>query len=276
MGQSGVSTVLLQRDNTLTNIPLFTTDFFYADQISDNNVTGTGTIDENGNVSMTFTFGNNGDSSQPVFTYTYTGKLHPGKPTTITGTYATTVSPTFSDGTGNFEATFFPSFDGAVYSGTLTGPDAGNNPTNVPVTINLTTNPDFSLRGTVEAGQLGDRQGNACFADTLVITSNLNNMETSSFESGVYVQIIAKDSLGRELLILAYSMNSDGSSAAVGELFEPDVTPNNDHAGTNDEYGPAFIITGGPCNQLSVSGGPLQLRKICRVRARANRRRGLH
>jgi hypothetical protein len=91
MGQSGISTVLLQSGTTLSDMPIPTTDFFYADQISDNNVTATGTVDSNCTVTITFTIGNNGNPSQPIFTYTYTGQLHRGAPTTIIGTYTTTV-----------------------------------------------------------------------------------------------------------------------------------------------------------------------------------------
>jgi len=262
MGHSGLSTVLLQSGANLSNIPIFTTDFFYADEISNNNVTATGTVDSKCIVTITFTFGNNGDSSQPIFAYTYTGTIHHGTPTTIIGTYTTTVGPTFSSGAGNFEATFFPNFADALYSGTLDGPDTGSGQTNVAILMNLTTNPDFSLKGTVEVPTFTDGHGNACFAGPLTIVSG--HTDGSSYAAGVYMEIFANDSLGRAVRMYAWSINTDGTPAAIGEIYEPDQNSNNDQAGTNDEYEPLYAISGGPCDQFAGGGSPLHLVKKCK------------
>jgi len=262
MGQSGISTVLLQSGTTLSDIPYPTTDFFYADQISINNVTATGTVDSNCSVTITFTIGNNGDPSQPIFTYTYTGQLRRGVPTTIIGTYTTTVGSTYSAGTGNFEATFFPNFTDALYSATLDGPDTGTGPTSVPILMNLTTNPDFSLKGTIEVPTFTDGHGNACFAGPLTIVSG--HTDGSSYAAGVYMEIFANDSLGRAVRMYAWSINTDGTPAAIGEIYEPDQNSNNDQAGTNDEYEPLYAISGGPCDQFAGGGSPLHLVKKCK------------
>jgi hypothetical protein len=274
MGQSGLSTVLFQSGPNLINIPIFTTDLFYADEISNNNVTATGTVDSKCNVTITFTFGNNGDSSQPIFSYTYTGTIRQGTPTTIIGTYTTTVGSTFSTGSGNFEATFFPSFTDALYSGTLDGPDTGSGPTNVPILMHLTTNTDFSLKGTVEVPTFTDGHGNACFAGPLRFVSG--QTEGSSYASGVYMEIFANDSLGRTIEIWAWSINTDGTPAAIGEIFEPNQNANNDQAGTNDEYAPLYAISGGPCDQLAGGGSPLHLIKKCNHQQAEHRHRNQH
>jgi hypothetical protein len=274
MGQSGISTVLLQSGAALNDIPYPTTDFFYADQISINNVTAAGTVDSNCSVTITFTIGNNGDPSQPVFTYTYTGQLRLGVPTTIIGTYTSTVGSTYSAGTGNFEATFFPNFTDALYSGTLDGPDTGSGPTNVPILMNLSTNPDFSLKGTIEVPTFTDGHGNACFAGPLTLVSG--QTEGSSYASGVYMEIFANDSLGRTIEIWAWSINTDGTPAAIGEIFEPNQNANNDQAGTNDEYEPLYTISGGPCDQSAGGGSALHLIKKYNHQQAEHRHRNQH
>jgi len=274
MGQSGISTVLLQSGTTLSDIPYPTTDFFYADQISINNVTATGTVDSNCSVTITFTIGNNGDPSQPIFTYTYTGQLRRGVPTTIIGTYTTTVGSTYSAGTGNFEATFFPNFTDALYSATLDGPDTGTGPTSVPILMNLTTNPDFSLKGTIEVPTFTDGHGNACFAGPLTLVSG--QTEGSSYASGVYMEIFANDSLGRTIEIWAWSINTDGTPAAIGEIYEPNQNANNDRAGTNDEYEPLYTISGGPCDQFAGGGSALHLINKCNHQQAEHRHRNQH
>jgi hypothetical protein len=274
MGQSGLSTVLLQSGTSLSDIPYFTTDFFYADKISANNVTASGTVDSNCTVTITFTFGNNGDSSQPIFTYTYTGQLHRGTPTTIIGTYTTTVGPTYSAGTGNFEATFFPNFTDALYSGTLEGPDTGNEQTNVPILMSLTTNPDFSLRGTIEVPNFSDGHGNACYAGPLTLVSGQSL--SSSYGSGVILEIFANDSLGRSIEIWTWSINTDGTPAAIGEIFEPNQNANDDQAGTNDEYEPLYLISGGPCDRFAGGGSPLHPVKKSKHQQAERRHRNQH
>jgi hypothetical protein len=77
----------------------------------------------------------------------------------------------------------------------------------------------------------------------------------------VYFEIYAQDSLGRTLWINAYSINTDGTPAAIGEFYEPNQTSNNDQAGTNDEYEAIYSISGGPCDQFGGGGSPLHVVK---------------
>jgi len=85
--------------------------------------------------------------------------------------------------------------------------------------MNLTTNPDFSLKGTVEVPTFTDVHGNACFAGPLTIVSG--QTEGISYARGVWMEIFANDSLGRTLRIEAWSINTDGTPAAIGEIYEP-------------------------------------------------------
>jgi hypothetical protein len=261
MGQPDISTVLLQTGNTLTNIPIFTFDALLQDVLGYNNVSAAGTIDEHGCVSITFTVGNGGDSSQAVFNYVFTGKL--GKQdgaTVMTGTYTTTESSTYSNGSGNFTATFFPDFKGALYEGTLDGPDNGPGPSNIPFNINPATNPDHSVSGTVNVFDFTDGQGNACFAGPLTMIPGLGGEGDAAFATGVFLDIIAKDSAGNLLWLNTYSVEPDGFNPAALNLEYDPMTPlptNLSNAGTNNEYAGSYSIIGGPCD--GVGGGDISV-----------------
>jgi hypothetical protein len=263
MGQPQISTVLLQNGSTLTNVPIFTQNAILQDVVGFNNVTATGTIDEHGCISITFVVGNGGDSSQAVFEYVFTGKLgRQDGATVITGTYTTTESSTYTNGSGTFTATFFPNFTGALYAGTLDGPDNGPGPANIPFNINPTTNPDYSVSGTVNVFDFTDGHGNACFAGPLTMVSGLGGEGDAAFATGVRLDIIAKDSAGSILWLNANSVEPDGfSPAAVAEEYDH-TTPlptNLSNAGTNNEYAAYYGITGGPCDGFGGGDSPLHL-----------------
>src|SRR5208282_4649883 len=265
MGQPQISTVLLQNGSTLTNVPIFTQNAFLQDEVGYNNVTASGTIAQNGCVSITFTVGNGGDTSQAVFDYVFSGRLGTQDgATVITGTYTTTESSTYTNGSGNFTATFFPNFTGALYQGTLDGPDNGPGPTNIPFNINPTTNPDYSVSGTVNVFNFTDGQGNACFAGPLTMISGLGGEGDAAFATGVRLDIIAKDSAGSILWLNANSVEPDGfSPAALNEDYDP-TTPlptNLSNAGTNNEYAAYYGISGGPCDGFGGGDSPLHLVK---------------
>ena len=90
------------------------------------------------------------------------------------------------------------------------------------------------------------------------------------------MEIFANDSLGRTLRIEAWSINTDGTPAAIGEIYEPNQNSNNDQAGTNDEYEPLYAISGGPCDQLTGGGSPLHLVKKCKRQQPDYRHRNQH
>jgi hypothetical protein len=264
MGQPDISTVLLQTGNTLTNIPIFTFNALLQDVIGYNNVTASGTIDEHGCVSITFTVGNGGYSGQSVFNYVFTGKLgKQDEATVITGTYTTTESSTYSNGSGNFTATFFPDFTGALYQGMLIGPDNGPGPSNIPFNINPTTNPDHSVSGTVNVFNFTDGQGNACFAGPLTMIPGLGGEGDAAFATGVFLDIIAKDSAGNLLWLNTYSVEPDGfNPAALNLEYDPTTAlPTNlSNAGTNNEYAGSYSIIGGPCD--GVGGGDISVQLV--------------
>ncbi len=263
MGQPSISTVLLQSGDTLTNIPVTTFDAFLQDVDGYNNVTALGTINEHGCVSLTFTVGNGGDASQAVFNYVFSGKLEmKDNATVILGTYTTTESSTYSDGSGNFTATFFPNFTGLLYQGAFDGPDNGPGPSNIPFNINPTTNADHSVSGTVNVFDFTDGKGNACFAGPLAMIPGLGGEGDAAFATGVILDIIAKDSAGTLLWINSYSVEPDGFNPAALNLEYDPTTPlptNLSNLGTNNEYAAYYAITGGPCDGYGGGDSPLHV-----------------
>ncbi len=266
MGQPNISTVLLQTGDTLTNVPIITFNALLQDEVAYNNVTASGTIDEHGCVSITFTVGNGGDTSQAVFNYVFTGKLGTqGGATVITGTYTTTESSIYSEGSGTFTATYFPNFSGALYEGILDGPDNGPGPTNIPFNINPTTNADYSVSGTVNVFDFTDGQGTACFAGPLTLLPGLGPEWSVAFTAGVFLNVIARDSAGSLLWLNTYSVEPDGFSPAALEMDYDPTTPlptNLSNAGTNNEYAVYYAITGGPCDGFGGGDSPSPLHLV--------------
>jgi hypothetical protein len=215
-------------------------------------------------------------TGQVGFNYTFTGTYNAnpsnsGGPT-ITGTYTTDASSTFSNGTGTFVATWFPDFPATpqMYVGGLTGPDVGSGPTDVPTLLTLGTNSTtHNLTGTVSIPGLATN-GAACFVGTLMIQSVDNptligfggapNGVGVPFASGVGLSIFAQDAAGTQLWLNGYSAKPDGNSAAVGESYLNNTDCDGDNTttdnGTNNELILYYGITGGPCDGFGGGDAP--------------------
>lgn len=261
LGQSTISSYLLQSGSSLTNIPAFNTDTIYCDtDVNGNTSVANSSIDAAGNVSITFT---TTEVASPTFQFVFTGVLTTAAPTVITGTYQRSAGGCtqghLGTGTpdGNFTATYFPDPSG-TWSGSFQGPDgSGSGPLEVPATFTLTTNSDKTLSGTIDASLLTASGGAACFAG--IVTLHPYMSQGSSQTSGVGIELFGADSQGNTLWVNAYSSNPDGSLAAVGEDDPADGTSGTINDGTNLSYTAFYGISGGPCDGMGGGDAPFQL-----------------
>lgn len=262
MGQSSISTYLLQSGSTLTNIVYFTSDTILCDPVSQNNVTvANSSVDASGNVSITFTFS---FVDQPSFQFVFTGVYTAGAagaPTTITGTYQRSAGGCTQGnlGTGNpdgtFTATYFPDLAG-TWAGAFDA-NGGQGPLGVPATFTLTTNADKTLSGTVSSPGLMNTNNVACFSS--VITLQPVTGAGVSEAAGVAFQLYGTDTNGTEAWVLGWATNPDGSTAAVGEDDPADAPNGTVNDGTNNTFKAYYGISGGPCDGLGGGDAPFQL-----------------
>jgi hypothetical protein len=253
MYQGGYSTILTQgaTHNHVANVT-GSTAFTFTNNLAEIyccNDQVSGTVNTQSNVvTITFSIPANPSIGQAAFQETYTGTFSAGIPlfqipTTITGTYTSTAPSAYTNGHGNFVATWFPPFSGAAYTGGFDSLDVGSGAQDVPASVKLTTNADGTLSGTVGGirnGQadftiapgLKSSTGLACFAGPLTLKTVTNPLIGSvpgyppntspSFASGVGGYIFAEDSNGVQLWLNWESIRPDGSPAAVGENFDAD------------------------------------------------------
>jgi len=261
MGQSTISTYLLQSGSTLTNIVGFTTDTIACDTASQGNVTAVGSIDGSNNVVITFTFA----VPSGNFQFAFTGVLSPGtgsSPTTITGTYQRTAGGctqgNLGSGTpdGDFAATYFPDLTG-TYIGAFDAEPGTSGPSSVPATLTLTTNADETLSGTVSATGLINSDSVACLSG--VVTLQTGMPEGVSYAAGVAFQLWGRDTNGTSLWVLGWATNPDSSTAAVGEDDPADGTNGTINDGTNNTYTAYYGISGGPCDGYGGGDAPFHL-----------------
>lgn len=261
MGATTISAYLLQSGSALTNIPAFNTDTNYCDTSVDGNTSvSASSIDAAGSANITFT---TTEVDSATFQFVFTGVLTAGTPTLITGTYQRSAGGCtqghLGTGTpdGNFTATYFPDPSG-TWSGSFQGPDGGySGPTEVPATFTLTTNSDKTLSGTIDASLLKSSGGAACFASVVTLSPNIS--QGISQTSGVGIELFGADSQGNTLWVNAYSSNTDGSLAAVGEDNPADGASGTSNDGTNNSYTAFYGVSGGPCDGMGGGDAPFQL-----------------
>jgi hypothetical protein len=260
MGQATISTYLLQSGAEITNISNLTTDNIACDFIGNGNITvSTGTIDLQGNVTITFSVTLPDQSS---FQYAFTGALNAGTPTTITGTYQRSAGGctqgslgTSSGPDGNFAATYFPDLSG-TWNGAF-DPVTGVGQAAVPATFTLTTNSDKSLSGTVTASTLTALDGiTACFSGPITLQAL---PEGVSRQWGIGLQLFGMDANGTRLMVIGWATNPDGSTAAVGEDDPADGSNGTVNDGSNNAYTAYYGISGGPCDGLGGGDAPFLL-----------------
>jgi len=248
MGDTQFETYLLQSGNTLSNIVLPTTDTSACDSVSDGNVSVSGTVSNNGNVTTVFTITGNG----APFNFTFTGTLASGD-LTMTGTWTTTATCSAAAGAhGNFKAWKYADISG-TFTGTFDGPDMGTGPTQIPASIYLVTESDKSVGGYIDAPQFtldGTSKTAACFipfsdGHTLHLIygyaafANVAQPQVSQ-QAGYSLSIFAVDAAGNMFWGNAANLNYDGS---------------------NGPYTIWYGITGGPCNGLGGGDAPFTLVK---------------
>jgi hypothetical protein len=249
MGQSTISSYVMQSGTSLSIISAFNANTIACDTNAGSNASLSGsTIDSNGNVIINFTFTEPGSAS---FHVVFTGVLYTGTPTVITGTYQRTTGGctmgNLGSGTpdGNFTATYFPDISGTL-NGAFEAPDTGTG-TGSTATFVLTTNADKSLSGTVTAAALKNASSAACFVSPVTLKAGM--VQGTSQASGIGIELFGTDTNGTALWVNAYATNPDGSVAAVGEDNPADVSPSGtSNDGTNNAYTAFYGITGGPCD----------------------------
>ena len=260
MGQSTISSYLLQTGTALTIIPAYNSDTIACDiDVNGNASVSNSSIDSNGNVIIDFTFAQNGS---PNFDFVFTGALSTGSPTVIVGTYQRTVGGctqgSLGTGTpdGAFVATYFPDISG-TWNGAF-DPDTGTGPAS-PATFNLSTNSsDKSLSGTVSAATLLSSDGiTPCFASVVTLQPGMS--EGISQAAGIGMELFGSDTNGTTLWVNAYVTNPDGSVAAVGEDNPIDGGPGTINDGTNNAYTAFYGITGGPCDGYGGGDAPFKI-----------------
>jgi hypothetical protein len=219
MGNTEFETYLLQNGNTLSDIVLPTTDTTACDNISDSNVSASGTVSGNGNVTTVFTITGNG----APFTFTFAGKLSKDG-LMMTGTWTTTATCSAAAGAhGNFQAWKYADISG-LYTGAFDGPDMGTGPTQIPASINFVTESDKSVGGFIDAPQFtldGTPNSPACFVPfsdghTLHLISGYAAfagvpLPQVSQQAGYGIEIFAVDAAGNQFFGLGGNMNQDGS-----------------------------------------------------------------
>ena len=287
-GQTTFSTVLLQNDEALANIANFTTDTSECDTIAFDNVTASGTLDDRGHVTITFTVGNGAGQTQTPFQFVFTGVLKradhdgdkDGHPETITGTYQKTAggctqgSLGTSTPDGNFVATHFPDLNG-TFAGAFDDPTNGTTDLDVPAMFKLKTLADHSVSGTVTVPSLVNASGVACFAGPVTLTTG---QASGSFANGVQIELFGADKNQTQLFVFAFDINPDGTPAAVGEDNPKDGRNGTINDGTDREIDATYNIGGGPCD--GFAGNDEDFKMIAKhdkhsaesMRARVNRR----
>ena len=261
MGQSSISTYLLQNGNTITNIPSITTDTLLDDGFSYNNDIASGTVNSSGKVTLTFTI-TNLDKSKIVLVYTGTlgtYSSHGADATVINGTYTSTGRYTTG---GSFVATFFPDFTGVTYSGSLDSPDVAGSggPSEVPASFSILTNADHSV--TISNFQVSAPL-KSCFVPPF---HTINSPDFPLFftnASGVGLSVYLQDSVGNHIWLNAYSTLQDGeNSAALDELFDGSSYPNSQlgNVGTNNLIYVSYGITSNnSCNGYGGGDTPFHV-----------------
>jgi hypothetical protein len=257
MGQSSISTYLLQTGSVVTNNVPMTTDNILADTYVYDNGTFTGTINKQDNVVLTYTVVNQPGDGQPTFNYVFTGTFKErdsDNPKRITGTYTSTADS--STGSGDFIATFFPDFKNVTYSGGFVAPlGEGAGPYDVPAIITLNTNADHSV--SVTNLSIGGSLA-ACFVPPFTTVNDPNFPLVPTDAAGVGVNLYVRDSVGTQLSILGYFVEPDGfSPAALQENYGNPLPTNTSYAGTNTElllwYG---ITSNNSCNGYGGGDNP--------------------
>src|SRR5215469_1214087 len=258
MGQSTISTYLLQSGNTITNNVPMTSDTFADDEYDYNNSVFTGSITKQGNITLKYTHTNPDGTS---FTYNYSGQLRDAdgdNPLRITGTYTTTSWT--SSGSGNFVATFFPDFTNINYTGALEGPDmpGSTGPSNVAMSFTLNTNPDHSV--TLTNINIGQPLA-ACFVPPITSTNDPNFPLVPTSAAGVAASFYLIDSVGNRMFMSGYFTEPDGlTPAALDEIYFPgEQTSSTVYAGTNKMMVAVYSIdSNNSCNGYGGGDTPFQ------------------
>lgn len=263
MGQSTLSTYLVQSGSNVTNLPAVTTDNYLDDSYAYNNDVITGTAHSGSNGIQLKLVITNPDGSKVTFNYsgtvgTYT--QHGANATTITGTY--TSNGRYTTG-GNFVATFFPDFPGSTYSGSLDGPDTGTGPTQVPASFYIKTNADHSI--SISNLTLGAPLA-ACFTPPFHVINDPNFPLSQTSAVGVSMQIYLQDSVGGQIWFNSFSTLQNADSlgnpmpAALDEVYgdgQPYPNSGLSYVGTNSQYEVYYgITTNNSCNGLGGGDAP--------------------
>ena len=245
MGQTEFETYLLQSGTTLSDIALPTTDTSACDEISDGNVTASGTVSPDGTVTTVFNITGNG----AAFTFTFTGKLSGhGHGLTMTGTWTTTATCSAAAGAhGDFKAWRYPDMSG-LYTGAFDGPSGGAGPTQIAASIKLVTESDKSLGGYIDAPRFsldGTSNTAACFipfsdGHTLHLISGY-----AAF-AGVPMPKVSQQA--------GYTLDLFAVDAAGNRFWGSATNPNRD--GTNGSYTIWYGISGGPCDGFGGGDAP--------------------
>jgi hypothetical protein len=260
MGQSTVSSYVMQSGATLSIISAFNANTIACDTDAGSNASLSGSsINTSGDATFNFTFVEPGSAT---FNVVFTGALYSGTPMVITGTYQRTAGGctmgSLGNGStpdGNFTATYFPDISGTL-NGSFDSPDIGQG-TGSAATFVLTTNADKSLSGTVTAAGLKNSSAVACFVGTVTLKAGM--IQGTSQSSGIGIELFGTDANGTSLWVNAYSTNADGSVAAVGEDNPADGTNGTGNDGTNGAYTAYYGITGGPCDGEGGGDAPFIL-----------------
>jgi hypothetical protein len=189
-----VTSVTSNTPDTLTNSTCSADSSVVGTSVSETNIIG---LLYRATFSVTFANG---------ATITFTGNLTLGG-TQFTGTFASTGSCMGSD-SGNFTATLFPAVN-AAYVGQFDTSSGGQG-----VTINLATNSNFNLTGTITPAL----NATTCFSN-MTIASPLANSFAPSFASGDVLVAVASDSSGNVVEFIASNTDANGQVLASDGLY---------------------------------------------------------
>jgi hypothetical protein len=257
MGQSTLSTYLIQSGSNIGNDVPDTYTTFAADEYVYANTVITGTVTRQGNVTLTATTTNPDKTS---FKYVFSGALdEEDGAITLEGTYTSTAWS--SNGHGKFTATFFPDFSNVTYAGSFNGPDVGDGPVDVPASFTINTLPDHTV--SISNLKLGQPLA-ACFQPPFHVQNDPNFPLSHSAADGLALEVYLVDSVGGELWLNGYAVQKDGfSPAALNELYDP-TTPlpkNLSQTGSNDEYVIWYgITTNNSCSGLGGGDSPFKVK----------------
>jgi hypothetical protein len=189
-----VTSVTSNTPDTLTNSACSTNSSVVGTSISETNILG---LLYQATFSVTFANG---------ATITFKGNVTLGG-TQFTGTFTSTGSCMGGD-SGNFIATLFPAVN-ATYVGQFETSSGGQG-----VTINLATNSNFNLTGTVTPAL----NATTCFSN-MTIASPLANSFAASFASGDVLVAIASDNSGSVVGFIASNTDANGKVLANDGLY---------------------------------------------------------